>query len=309
MLEEEYFGPKIGSLSLHEASWVEFNQNCSSSSSQQSDQTGQRMYAGAHVAIRFLVNHPELVEGQSVIELGCGTGVFGLLAYQHSVMKRLVLTDGIASTLHITQQNISHLLPSSTRQSPVTACQLAWDNQEDIQAVKKNLNEGRGYDVVLGCELMYYKTDVHTLLQAVWNLCEGDEEEEEEEESDKKKKEGLFIHCHLFRRLGQEEEVINLLAQQGWQSLEILGKDFLCEEELSQHPEWYSMRMLVSVPIERIASLQQRYPSWIPFQAVQPEDVEVNENEEDEEEVVVDDALPLSQQGEKMLATIFQQKT
>lgn len=293
MLEDEYFGPKIGSISLYEASWVDFNHNCSSSSSLQSDQTGQRMYAGAHVAIRFLVHHPELVEDQSVIELGCGTGVFGLLAFQHSAMKRLVLTDGIADTLRITQQNISHLLPSTTRTAPVTACQLAWDSLEDIQAVRTNFNEGRGYDVVLGCELMYYKTDVHTLLQAVWNLCEEGNE-----------KKGLFIHCHLFRRLGQEEELISILAQRGWQTLEILAKDFLCQEELSQHPEWYSMRMLVSAPNERIESLRQSYPSWIPFQAVQPEDDEVNEDDHYD-----DDDEALSQHGEKLLAAIFQQKT
>jgi hypothetical protein len=44
------------------------------------------------------------------------------------------------------------------------------------------------FDVAIACELMYFRTDVFSLMQTVLELTGN----------------GLFLHAHLFRRYGQE---------------------------------------------------------------------------------------------------------
>lgn len=257
MLEDEYFGPKIGTVSLYETAWTTFNQNCSTASSKVSDSTGQRMYAGAHVAVRFLVQHPFLLDGQSVVELGCGTGVVGLLAMLHCKISALLLTDGMPATLEITNKNIDHLLNGSPSRQHTDSMHLEWGDLRAAQLAQ--LLNHKPFDVVIGCELMYYRTDVCQLVETVLALCSG---------------RGLFLHCHVFRGIGQEQMLIDQLAASKWKTLEVRREEFIAAEELSARGEWYRVRALVSGPCERIDQLQAQHPSWRPFQPIFEDDLE-----------------------------------
>lgn len=249
-LEEEYFGEKVGWMSLYETPWPEFNQKCALSKSIEGDCTGHRLYAGAHVATRFILSFCDLVQNASVIELGCGTGIFGIFALKFGRPKKVVLTDGMESTLEIAKRNISHLLTIPNYDQNVL--KLEWDVKDDIIRAKELLNDGQPFDIVLGCELMYYRTDVGQLCRTVLSLCGNN---------------GLFLHCHLFRRPGQEEELIKFLDQHNWTTLEVPCESFISADELNCHADWYNMRILVSGPREKLETIHITYSSWIPFVA------------------------------------------
>lgn len=155
-------------------------------------------------------------------------------------------------------------------------CQrLFWGLEEDIQSalttfeISKNDIINR-YDVVLGCELMYYVTDIPVLVSTVMSLVDSSN--------------GLFIHAHLFRRYGQEEELITSLASYGWMTCEIPIEDFVSAEELSYHAEWYYIRVLISGTVERIREIMQRHRKWKVFTP------NSNQIDEGEEQTTLDDA-------------------
>ncbi|RYY87416.1 hypothetical protein EON63_04045 [archaeon] len=255
ILESEYFGKKLGFQTLYQVDWGKFNQICSSSSSETNDNTGQRLYAGAHVAIRFIVHLPiaDLLDKAKVAELGCGTGCFGLMALSNSGADSLLLTDGTENTLSIAHFNKKHLLPNSTKD--IDICKLEWGDTEQITAAINKYNCNRPFDIVIGCELMYFLTDIPSLLSTVLQLTNY---------------QGLFIHAHLFRRAGQEGEVIEYLSEVGWRTLEVPVREFIPPEELSQHPAWNSMRALISGPRKRISDLLTAHSTWIVFQPTPP---------------------------------------
>jgi len=277
-LQEEYFGRQIGSIALYQLPMLEFNQACMSSNSTQEkdfDSTGKRMYAGAHVAIRFLAAHSELLLNRSVIELGCGTGAVGLLANEHANIRKLVLTDGNRDTLVITERNI-HKFNESKLDTAIKVDDqlLIWGCDVDIANVI-SMNNDNPYNVVVGCELMYYQTDIDLLLSTVMKLMTKDG-----------KTTGVFIHAHLFRRSGQEQELIDHLLAYHWTTIEIPPKTFLAKEELSYHPEWYRVRTLISAPAEVIEGLLAVYPQWRLFTAIA-----LDEDDDDDEEEEKKDEL------------------
>jgi predicted nicotinamide N-methyase len=263
-LEVEYLGPILGNVEIYQLPMFDFNQACLSASSKASDNfdsTGKRMYAGAHVAIRFLTIFKDLIKNKTVIELGCGTGAVGLLANSQARMSRLLLTDGNSDTLHITSKNVSLLCDSPESSSHIKTQQLLWGDNLHINAAIM-ANTTKQFDVVLGCELMYYQTDIALLVSTVLALVsrEGNH------------KSGLFIHSHLFRRAGQEDELIEILTRHNWTTLEVPHECFLSKEELSYHPEWYRVRTLVSGSMECIQQLLLDRPSWRVFSPELPDE-------------------------------------
>lgn len=262
-LQVEYFGPILGNVGISQLPMIDFNQACLSSNSKGSDNfdsTGKRMYAGAHVSIRFLTSFKDLVHQKTVIELGCGTGAVGLLANSQAKMSTLLLTDGNSDTLEITAKNISIICNTSESSIHIKTQQLLWGNQIHVNKAI-SANSSSQFDVVLGCELMYYQTDIGLLLSTVLSLIAGEGA-----------KSGLFIHSHLFRRAGQEEELIEILSRFNWTTLEVPHECFLSAEELSYHPEWYRVRTLVSGSLECIHQLLIDHPDWRIFSAEVPEE-------------------------------------
>ncbi|KAJ1411346.1 hypothetical protein B484DRAFT_455641 [Ochromonadaceae sp. CCMP2298] len=118
-LEEAYFGESLGSRGVYQISAAEHQRQCLSANSAAGDSTGLRVYAGCHVTVRMLVPLGALMEGRSVVELGCGVGVLGLLSCLIATPKRLLLTDGEERAMHIIRRNIPHVL-SMRSQGTVT---------------------------------------------------------------------------------------------------------------------------------------------------------------------------------------------
>jgi hypothetical protein len=105
-LEESDFGEVLGHRSLYQISAQDHHSECLTSNRTAGDSTGLRVYAGSHLIVRFLVQYNELMNGKSIMELGCGIGGVGLLGTTFCSPELLVLTDGSSRTYGILQKNI-----------------------------------------------------------------------------------------------------------------------------------------------------------------------------------------------------------
>ena len=285
--ECEYFGPDIGEISLFQLSMHMFHQACLSATTQSSlqedsDSTGKRLYAGAHVAVRFLWHYRALFENRSVCELGCGIGALGLTVAKNCPIRCLILTDGNSETVNsITSHNIKHFYSNgwiktvevakkeenwnSEKLSSIVDCsQLSWGSQNDCMNLRTRFNNGDIFDIIIGCELMYYLTDIPALLETVLALTDN--------------MHGIFLHAHLFRKEGQEQELIDLLHDKfGWTTFEVPHLKFIDRKELSDHPEWYRIRPLISGPKKKLDDMFAQEPfrsEWRLFQATPFDDEE-----------------------------------
>ena len=276
-LEGADFGDRLGDKFVYQLPPVEFQLQCLSSNSLAGDSTGLRVYSGSHVAIRQLIHFPEFVQGKRVVELGSGTGVFGILGCHFSLPTKLVLTDGEERSLAIIQQNIEYYRQFIPSVMIVTTCNvLKWGDQKDIlktlqfSSAPPSSIEQEYFDVVIGCELMYFNTDVDNFISTVMALTN---------------KNGLFIHAHVFRAPGQEQQLIDCLAAHNWASLEIPHKEFISTHELGQHIEWRRVRPLISAPVSVIQELAILHPTWFVFQEeIVYEESDVEDEDDDDEE-------------------------
>lgn len=310
-LENEYFGPHLGEVSLYQLPILSFHHACLSSNTKNSDpsahsidSTGKRLYAGAHAAIRFLNHYQQFFINKTVCELGCGIGGLGLMLTKIAPIRRMLLTDGNPDTLHITAMNINHfyrngwnryvshlkqdgqwhatedcestdcLLEESSKlivnpiiQSLVDCCPLYWGNREESHKIQANYNSNESFDIVIGCELMYYLTDISDLLETVVSLVDFNK--------------GLFFHVHLFRKEGQEQELIELLERKyQWTTYEVSPRIFIDRQELSDHIEWFRMRSLISGPKLLLDRMYKEAPynkEWKIFQPLNFEDEDPNQ--------------------------------
>lgn len=266
-LESEYFGEDIGSYNILQVPFPAFNAACSSSAihskSSAGDNTGLRLYTGAHVAIRFLHHLRAIAHRKSVIEIGCGIGGVSAISFQTCDLLRLVLTDGNPMIQKALKLNIHQILRAKSS-SEVFCTELVWGNDMNLRNVLSKYNESLPFDIVIGSELMYYQTDLVMLLSTAMKLVNNC---------------GLFLHAHLFRRYGQRREMNDFFKANGWNTAEILAEEYMSLKELSVHPEWHRVKTLVSGPQSVIELFLIQHPSWRPF----PDTEEDEEREDDED--------------------------
>lgn len=152
------------------------------------------------------------------------------------------------------------------------------NNEKNIKKKLENgllLNENKSakpFDVIIGCELLYYRTNVEELLSTVLYLTNSSKSTNNKKRNiirtdnsngcksiDKTENtnynSGLFIHSHIFRRIGQDRELINYLAEYNWITVEIPICGFVDKNEIDEHPEWYNVHCLISGPKARIYSI------------------------------------------------------
>ena len=134
--EKINFGELFGDFEICQCSAVEFHRACLQSNSNESDNTGLRIHAGAHVAIRFLLRYPILISGKKVIELGCGTGVFGLVSTRlGTVTSYILLTDGSEESIKMAHTNVYKSIPEcdgDNLHNKIGFAQLMWGSKSTI---------------------------------------------------------------------------------------------------------------------------------------------------------------------------------
>lgn len=278
------FGPNFGEVSLYQLSFEATNKQCAhdAASTSDDDQTGLMVYAGAPVAVRHMHVWRHLLAGKHIIELGCGVGAVSLVGCSTSMesIRGLCLTDGNIKPLVIARDNIQLMYGTNPPMCDKISCEvLLWGNSACIDALKvlrgdRSKDSGGAFDIVLGCELMYYNTDIVQLLDTVLGLTNNG---------------GVFIHCHVFRKNGQATEMIHYFERFGWSTFELNHRLFLAPEELHDHPEWYKVRCLISGPSALVKGLcegneviSSRLNSWCPL-AEDPPSFDDDDDEDDED--------------------------
>jgi predicted nicotinamide N-methyase len=129
------------------------------------DGTFARLWPTALVLSNFLCDHPELVAGKRVVELGAGTGAVGLVCAALGAAS-VTLTD-MPDALELLQRNADRNHQSSAADSPspktkVSVAPCTWGDDAHLAEL---LRDGGGFDVVLCCEVVYQQSsDILTAL-------------------------------------------------------------------------------------------------------------------------------------------------
>lgn len=113
------------------------------------DGTCRRLWPTSFVLAHYLSDHPELVRGKRVVELGSGSGAVGLVCAALGAAS-VTLTD-MPEALPLISENAGRNAASCEGAVHVSAC--AWGEPAHLEAL---LVDGP-YDVVLCCEVVYHQ--------------------------------------------------------------------------------------------------------------------------------------------------------
>ncbi|XAR52833.1 Calmodulin-lysine N-methyltransferase [Bertholletia excelsa] len=148
---------------------------CLQSASTDFDLTGQLVWPGAMLLNDYLSKNADMLRGCSIIELGSGVGVTGILCSRFC--QEVVLTDHNEEVLKILKKNIEFHSSSdkSNCSAALTAEKLEWGNSDQLDQILQK-HEG-GFDIVLGADIyILFQSSIPLLFDTVEQLlCVQDE--------------------------------------------------------------------------------------------------------------------------------------
>ncbi|KAF5201755.1 hypothetical protein FRX31_008667 [Thalictrum thalictroides] len=124
---------------------------CLQSASTDFDLTGQLVWPGAIIMNNYLSKNTDMLQGCSIIELGSGVGITGILCRRFC--RQILLTDHNDEVLKILNKNIEL---HATSESPTTCSGLAaekleWGNDDHLSQISEQYSGG--FDLVLGADI------------------------------------------------------------------------------------------------------------------------------------------------------------
>jgi len=128
------------------------------------DETGYAPWPSSTLLGQVVATQPELFENKTVLELGSGTGIVGLLMASCGVQK-LVMTDKDETLLNLIQTNID-LNFEKERSSNIAICKLEWSERmslDDLAEVTKHVNL-EDIDLVIASDVVYPQAAVSSLM-------------------------------------------------------------------------------------------------------------------------------------------------
>lgn len=124
--------------------------------------TGAAVWTAGVSLASLLAREPELVKGKRILELGCGTGLCGIVAARLGA-REVTLTDGNSDLLERVESNIAANLPNVPSSVDVRVRQLPWGEFVD--------SDLRGaYDVVLASDVLYQSSAWRPLAACIKEL-------------------------------------------------------------------------------------------------------------------------------------------
>lgn len=141
---------------------------CLQSASTDFDLTGQLVWPGAMLLNNYISNNLEILRGCSVMELGSGVGITGILCSRYC--REVVLTDHNEEVLKILKKNIELHSPSdNSNNSPgLTAQKLEWGNCDQVNEVLGK--HPGGFDLILGADICFQQCSIPSLFDSVQQL-------------------------------------------------------------------------------------------------------------------------------------------
>ncbi|KAL2535933.1 putative methyltransferase family protein [Forsythia ovata] len=135
--------------------------HCLQSASTDFDLTGQLVWPGAVLLNDYLSKNAEMLQGRSIIELGSGVGITGILCSRFC--RQVVLTDHNEEVLKILKKNIE--LHESSQNSlccaELNAEKLEWGNSDQLNCILQG--HPKGFDLVLGADIYIQICTTHQL--------------------------------------------------------------------------------------------------------------------------------------------------
>ncbi|XP_030456278.1 uncharacterized protein LOC115677282 isoform X2 [Syzygium oleosum] len=183
---------------------------CLQSASTDFDLTGQLVWPGAMLLNEFLSKNVDLLRGCSVIELGSGVGITGILCGRFC--REVVLTDHNDEVLKILQKNIE-LHSSSESYSNCTgfvAEKLEWGNVDQIEQILGS--HSGGFDLILGADICFQQASIPLLFETVKLLLQK-----------RGKGRCKFILAYVSRAKMMDSMVINEATGHGMKIAEVPG--------------------------------------------------------------------------------------
>jgi len=119
--------------------------------------TGLTIWRAAEHLCGFLMDHPEVVAGRSVCELGAGLGIVSILLDKLSVAQRICATDGDEDTLALLIDN------QIANDCTFDAAYLLWGQT----AAEDFASERPPFDVILAADVVYEEEQIAPLFETV----------------------------------------------------------------------------------------------------------------------------------------------
>jgi predicted nicotinamide N-methyase len=127
--------------------------------------TGGVIWEASEILARMLELRPEYVRGKTVLELGAGCGLCGLIAVSVGAA-HTVLTDKVTFMLNHNVQRFREDTDYMHGRSQIEIKKLEWGNDRDIEAVATD----PPVQVILGSDLVYFVEHLPTLAATVIQL-------------------------------------------------------------------------------------------------------------------------------------------
>ncbi|XP_043692396.1 protein N-lysine methyltransferase METTL21A isoform X2 [Telopea speciosissima] len=183
---------------------------CLQSASTDFDLTGQLVWPGALLLNNYLSKNSDMLQGCSVIELGSGVGVTGILCSLFCT--EVVLSDHNDEVVKILKKNIEHhrSLETSRSCAGLVAEKLEWGNPDHMSQILQKYPGG--FDLVLGADICFQQASVPPLFDTVEQLLHL-----------KGGKQCKFILAYVSRAKIMDSMVTNEAIRHGMQISEVPG--------------------------------------------------------------------------------------
>mmetsp|Transcript_12849 Transcript_12849/g.16837 ORF Transcript_12849/g.16837 Transcript_12849/m.16837 type:complete len:277 (-) Transcript_12849:257-1087(-) len=137
--------------------------------------TGMTLWKGSKMLCDYLIKQESATSvccDKTVIELGAGLGLCGIVAYQYCQASQVIMTDGDTDTLSNLRKNVNLNIqspPDSTRS--ILCKQLLW-GKTNVQAFcdKYAAATNVGFDVVMGGDVAYAQESLEILFETALQL-------------------------------------------------------------------------------------------------------------------------------------------
>jgi precorrin-6B methylase 2 len=133
--------------------------------------TGLRVYEGSRAccSLMELSSFSSMVgmsHVENVIEIGCGCGLVGILYKILFPQSRILLTDGERLAVERTKRNVVKTFGSEAVNTEV----FSWD----VTSASNLVARYGAFDLCIGCELIYFKVSLDSLLDTISALLKPD---------------------------------------------------------------------------------------------------------------------------------------
>ncbi|XP_047328924.1 protein N-lysine methyltransferase METTL21A [Impatiens glandulifera] len=182
---------------------------CLQSASTDFDLTGQLVWPGAMLMNDYLSKNAEILRGCSVLELGSGVGITGVLCSRFC--RKVIMTDHNDEVIKILNKNVAHH-SSDDSLVELMAEKLEWGNTDHLSQICEKHPEG--FDMILGADICFQQVSIPFLFDTVKELLDI---------SRKKKRHCKFLLAYVSRAKVMDSLVISEAIGHGLQIDEIAG--------------------------------------------------------------------------------------